>query len=385
MAAVTNVPLLDLTRFDAETEAELTATFVRVLKSGMYVMGSELTALESECASAMGVKHALGVSSGTDALILAMMALGIGPGDEVICPSFTFFATAGSVWRLGAKPVFVDSSLKDFNVLPGAIDAAMSRRTKAIIPVHLFGQCVDMDPILAIGNQAKVPVVEDDAQAIGAAYRDKQAGSMGTFGCFSFFPTKNLGALGDGGLVTTNDEALFARAKILRVHGGEPKYYHSLVGGNFRLDALQAALLRVKLKKLERASRMRQQNAQRYVQLLKDNKIAAANEGQKTADAPVLYPVATQIKHTYNQFVVRVMGKKRDALRKFLSEKKVGTEIYYPVPLHRQECFASLNHKVGAFPNAEQLADEVLALPIFPELREEEISCVVDSIAQFYR
>ena len=385
MSIVSNVPLLDLTRFDTDVEAELSVAFAKVLKSGMYVMGPELTAFESECVKYMGVRHALGVSSGTDALLLAMMSLGVGAGDEVICPSFTFFATAGSIWRLGAKPVFVDSSLSDFNVLANSVEAAITPRTKAIMPVHLFGQCVDMDPLLQIAGRVNVAIVEDAAQAIGATWRDHQSGSMGKFGCFSFFPTKNLGALGDGGLVTTNDDTLAQKARVLRVHGGEPKYYHSMVGGNFRLDALQAALLRVKMKRLDRLTEMRQQNAAKYCTLLAKAKIGAPNHGQTKTDALVLYPVSVQSRHTYNQFVIRVVDGKRDALRKHLSDRKIGTEIYYPVPLHRQACFASLKSCPTAFPNAERLANEVLALPIFPELRVDEIEYVVDSISSFYR
>jgi len=385
MNGVSNVPLLDLTRFDVEVEAQLNAVFAKVLKSGMYIMGPELAAFETECAQVLGVKSALGVSSGTDALLLAMITLGIGAGDEVICPTFTFFATAGCVWRLGAKPVFVDSSLKDFNILTESVEDAITPRTKAMIPVHLYGQCVDMDPLLQVARRANVQVIEDSAQAIGATDRNRQAGSMGAFGCFSFFPTKNLGALGDGGLITSNDSVLAAKARILRVHGGEPKYYHSLVGGNFRLDALQAALLRIKLPRLEASTVRRKENAKRYCAHLRDKKVGAPNQGQTTADAPVLFPVAVQAHHTYNQFVLRVMDGKRDALRKHLNERKIGTEIYYPLALHQQKCFAELGHRAGAFPNAERLANEVLALPIFPELTSDEIDYVVDAIAAFYR
>jgi dTDP-4-amino-4,6-dideoxygalactose transaminase len=385
MGVLTNIPLVDLTRFDVKIEAELNTAFAKVLRSGLYIMGPELAAFEAECTELTGTKHAIGVSSGTDALLLAMMTLGIGPGDEVICPSFTFFATAGCVWRLGAKPVFVDSSLKDFNLLADAVEGAITPRTKAIIPVHLFGQCVEMDPLLQIAHRVNVPIIEDAAQAIGAAYRRHQSGSMGSFGCFSFFPTKNLGALGDGGLVTTNDDALAKKARVLRVHGGEPKYLHSLVGGNFRLDALQAALLRIKLKRLDHLTEMRQENAKQYCKRFAEARIGAPNHGQAKFEAPILYPIAVQARHTYNQFVIRVAGQKRDSLRNYLSDHKIGTEIYYPVPLHRQACFSSLNYSAGALPNAERLAVEVLALPIFPELTADEIASVVDTIAEFFR
>jgi dTDP-4-amino-4,6-dideoxygalactose transaminase len=382
---VRHVPLLDLTRFGVELESELNATFARVLKSGQYILGPEVDAFERECADYIGVRHALGVSSGTDALILALMALDIGAGDEVICPSFTFFASAGAIWRLGAKPVFVDSSTVDFNALPEAIEAAVTARTRAIMPVHLFGQCAEMDPILALAKRHGISVVEDAAQAIGAVFGERQAGSMGSFGCFSFFPTKNLGAFGDAGLVTTNDDALAEKARVMRVHGGKPKYYHAMVGGNFRIDALQAALLRIKLPQLTASTAKREANAARYVELLSRGDLAAPNDAHGEASAaPLLYPTVVRTRHTYNQFVIRVRGGKRDALRQYLADHFVGAEIYYPVPLHEQGCFASLGHQAGDFPNASLLAGEVLALPIFPELLAAEIEYVADVIRRFY-
>ncbi|MEK7705334.1 MAG: DegT/DnrJ/EryC1/StrS family aminotransferase [Myxococcota bacterium] len=383
---VRSVPLLDLTRLDATLIAELEVIATRVLRSGHYILGPEVDAFEKACAEYVGVKHAIGVSSGTDALLLALMTLGVGAGDEVICPSFTFFATAGSVMRLGARPVFVDSSTVDFNALPEGIEAAMTKRTRAIMPVHLFGQSAAMDEILAIGKKHHVPVIEDAAQAIGAIDKGRQAGSMGTFGCFSFFPTKNLGAFGDAGLVTTNDDELGDKARILRVHGGKPKYYHSLVGANFRIDAMQAALLRPKLPRLAEATTKRVHNAKRYVELLTAAEVGAPNTSQGEAtDAPILYPTRVRENHTYNQFTIRVRAGKRETLREHLSKRGVGTEIYYPVSLHEQPCFASLGHKQGAFPNAERLASEVMALPIFPELRDEELAYVVDGIRSFFR
>jgi len=394
MTTITEVPLLDLTRIDAELAAELQEAFTRVLRSGRYIMGPEVDRLESECSEYCGSKHALGVSSGTDALILALMALGVGPGDEVICPSFTFFATAGSVWRLGATPVFADSLPASFNIDPSDIEWRITENTKAIIPVHLFGQCADMGPILALAEEHGLAVVEDAAQAIGSEYRGRRAGSMGTIGCFSFFPSKNLGAFGDGGLVTTNDAVLAETMAVLRVHGGKPKYHHAVVGGNFRLDALHAALVRVKLRRLDDATAKRQRNAALYVRLLTESGVASvcptdAEIAAGTAEIPgstrLTLPCECQSRHIYNQLVVRVHGLgRRDQLRDYLTEHRVGTEIYYPVPLHLQKCFASLGGAEGDLPVAEKAAKETLALPIFPELTDEEISFVCEQIVEFY-
>ncbi len=395
-----NVPLLDLTRYDDDVMDEFRAAFERVLRSGHYILGQEVEAFEQECAEYIGVKHAIGVSSGTDALLLALMTLGIGAGDEVICPTYTFFATAGSIWRMGAKPVFVDSNPVCYNLDPAQIEGKLTKRTKAIMPVHLYGQCAEMDEIMEISRRHGIPVIEDAAQAIGAEYKNRGAGTMGAFGCFSFFPSKNLGALGDAGLLTTNDDELAAKAKILRTHGAEPKYYHKLVGANFRIDALQAALLRVKLRRLKAYTAKRQDNAALYTKLLMESGLAAFNTDVNTcaahcafskmdanaAAASLLLPVACQSKHIYNQYVVRVKGAgRRDELRSFLKNKNVATEIYYPVPSHLQECFAALDHAPGDFPVAEAAAAETLALPIFPELTTGEIHYVVEQIVAFFQ
>lgn len=375
----TSVPLLDLTRGDPEMFDRLRAAFERVLTSGRYIMGPEVDGFEADCASYIGVRHAIGVSSGTDALVLALMALGVGPGDEVVCPTYTFFATAGSVWRLGAKPVFVDVDPITYNSDAAAIAAKITGRTKAIMPVHLFGQCAEIGPIVELAKKHGIPVVEDAAQAIGSTWRGRQAGSFGEFGCFSFFPSKNLGCLGDGGLVTTDDDALAEHARILRVHGGKPKYYHKVVGGNFRIDALQAAFLRVKLADLDRASEERRRNAALYTELLSAAGVAS-DDPVEVPRGRVGVPVIPDDGHTCNQFVLRVGHGRRDAMRKALADRGVGTEVYYPVPLHLQECFASLGHRRGEFPVSERAANETFAIPIFPELTEDEIRYVVDAI-----
>lgn len=372
------VPLLDLTAHHAPLREELLRAVQEVFDSGHFINGPQVAAFEEEAAAYCGAKHAVGVSSGSDALIVALMALGVGPGDEVVCPSFTFFATAGAVARVGAKPVFVDSDPESFNVDPSAMAAAITKKTKALIPVHLYGQCADLDPILAAARKAGVPVVEDAAQAIGAQYKGRASGTLGDLGCLSFFPTKNLGALGDAGMVLTNDDQLAAKLKLLRNHGAEPKYYHDVVGGNFRLDALQAAALRVKLRHLEGWHDARRRNAKRYqalfgaTSLLKDGLV----------ELPKTTAPAGRRDHIFNQFVVRVQ--RRDALRAFLSQEGVSTEIYYPVPLHLQKCFAHLGGKPGDCPVAEKAAAETLALPIYPELSEDQQARVVEAVARFY-
>jgi dTDP-4-amino-4,6-dideoxygalactose transaminase len=378
---MTRVPLLDLTRSDPDTDAALRAAFERVLGSGQFVMGPDVGEMECECAGYIGTPDAIGVSSGTDALILALMALGVGAGDEVVCPTYTFFATAGAVWRLGARPVFVDVDPATFNVRPEALEAAITPRTRALLPVHLFGQAADLDGIEAVGRRHGIPVVEDAAQAIGARWGARGVGTVGSFGCFSFFPTKNLGCLGDGGLVTTADPDLGRRARILRVHGMDPKYYHQEVGGNFRIDTLQAAIVRVRLAGLDAATARRRRNAEGYRE-----RFAAAGLTRELGDgAPggLVLPLEVDPSHTYNQFVVRVTGPEgeRDALRAFLVEEGVGCEVYYPVPLHQQACFAGLGHGAGAFPVAERAATESLALPIFPGLTEPELDRVVDRVS----
>jgi len=393
---VNKVPLLDLRRHGKEIDAELEEAFRRVLYSGQYVMGPEVSALEAECAAYVGARYAIGVSSGTDALILALMMLGVGPGDEVICPTYTFFATAGAIWRVGARPVFCDIHPTCYNCDPASMVRAITGKTKAIIPVHLFGQCADMSAIVPIAAEAGIPLIEDAAQAIGADSSCGRAGTIGAVGCFSFFPSKNLGALGDAGLVTTNDGDLAAKARILRTHGAEPKYYHHVVGGNFRIDALQAALVRIKLRRLDEWTANRQRNANLYNRLFTESGIAAPNScqtgcGQQCStssdakNAQLLLPVVCQPRHIFNQYVVRVVGEgKRDKLRDYLRSRDVGSEVYYPVPMHLQKCFSSLGHSIGAFPVSERAARETLALPIFPGLTDAEIGYVVEQVNSFF-
>ena len=365
------IPLLDLRRGGAELDAELEAAFARVLRSGVYILGPEVEAFERECAAQLGVEHAIGVSSGTDALLVVLMALGVGPGDEVVCPTYTFFATAGAVARLGARPVFVDSD-ESFDLDPAKLDRAIGPHTKAILPVHLFGQLCDMRAIGDAASRRGVPVVEDAAQAIGAERDGLRAGATGAAGCFSFFPSKNLGALGDAGLVTTNDTALAKRVRSLRVHGGEPKYFHELVGGNFRLDALQAALLRVKLPRLQTAIEARRAHARAY------------SEALATLDGVAVPPAFGR--HVFHQYVVRLRDEAaRDRAQRILREQGIGTAVYYPLPLHMQRCFSELGHGAGDFPVAERLARTSLALPMFPELTAEERAAVVEALAAAVR
>jgi dTDP-4-amino-4,6-dideoxygalactose transaminase len=364
------VPLLDLRRQNLPMEAELLDAFRRVLTSGQFILGPEVEQFESEAAAVAGARFGIGISSGTDAILVALMALGIGPGDEVICPSFTFFATAGCIVRVGARPVFADSCPECFNIDPAGIEPLITPRTKAIIPVHLFGQAADMDPVLEIARRHGLAVVEDAAQAFGAVYRGRPVGSLGDFGTISFFPTKNLGALGDAGLVVTNDEPLAEKARLLRNHGASRRYFHSLVGGNFRLDAVQAALLRVKLPHLAEYTAQRQRHFAEY------NRALAGHDG---VVVPVTHPDRT---HIANQYTLRVRGGRRDALRRFLQERGVASEIYYPVPLHAQECFRAFGPH-PALPVAEALADEVVSLPVFPEMTPEERAAVLAALADF--
>ena len=367
------VPLLDLRRDGPELDAELEAAFRRVLRSGQYILGPEVEALERECAEFIGVRHAIGVSSGTDALLLSLMVLGIGSGDEVICPAFTFFASAGVICRVGAKPVFADIKPCCYNIDPADILAKITPRTKAIMPVHLFGQCADMNPILEASRARGIPIIEDAAQAIGAKCNHASAGSIGHLGCFSFFPSKNLGALGDSGMVTTNDDILARQARVIRTQGAKSKNYHQVVGGNFRIDALQAALIRVRLAHLDRWIKQRQLNAAHYGRLFE----AVNTKG-------IVLPTACRGQHTYNQYVIRVTGPHmRDNLRGYLHNHGIATEVYYPLPMHLQPCFSALSYKPGDFPHAEKAAQEALALPIFPGLRAQEIEAVVQRIAQF--
>ena len=363
-----SVPLLDLKAQYAEIKDELEPAVLEVLRSGAYIKGPKLLKLEEELARYCGAKHAVGCASGSDALLLALMALGVGPGDEVITTPYTFFATAGSISRLGARPVFVDIDPKTYNIDPEKIPPAITRQTRAIIPVHLFGQCADMDRILEIAG-VKIPVIEDAAQAIGATYRGKKAGTMGIFGCFSFFPSKNLGGAGDGGFITTDDPALAERLAVLREHGSKPKYYHSVIGINSRLDALQAAIVLVKLPHLEKWHQGRRRNAAFYTGAF--------------AGLPLATPfVREDCLSIYNQYVVRTP--RRDALRGHLAKKGIGNEVYYPVPLHLQKCYASLGQKAGAFPHSETAANETAALPIYSQLTEAQLSEVVAAVREFF-
>ncbi len=368
------VPLLDIKEQNESLRPEIEAALGRVLDSNGFILGDEVAALESELAEYCGSRFAVGCASGSDALLLALMALDVGPGDEVITTPYSFFASVSAITRLGARPVFVDIDPKTYNLDVEAVKGKISSRTKAVQPVHLFGQCVEMQRLSEICDEAGVPIVEDAAQAIGSEVGGRRAGSIGSIGCFSFYPSKNLGGMGDGGFVTTNDEALVDRLKALRVHGSRERYFHEWVGLNSRLDGFQGAILRVKLPHLDRWTLRRQENADRYRQLL----------GEAGLDAFVSLPFEKPNKrHIYNQFVVRVSAK-RDDLRTFLADNGIGTDIYYPVPLHLQKCFAFLNYRVGDLPESEKAAAETLALPVFPELRRDQQDHVVEKIKEFF-
>jgi len=373
------VPMLDLVAEHAPYRGELQAAFERVLDSGRFVLGPEVEAFEREIAAWIGVPYAIGVSNGSDALLLALQAVGVGPGDEVICPTYTFFATAGAVARLGGKPVFVDSAECCYNLRADQVVAKIGPKTKAIIVVHLFGQCADMDPILEAAKKHGIPIIEDAAQALGAKDKGRQAGTMGTLGTFSFFPTKNLGTLGEGGLITTKDASLAEKIRKLRVHGAKQKYFHELVGGNFRLHELQAAFLRVKLKYLDAALKKRKQNAGRLIEILRERWNAVMSldacvcQGQGEAkhgkSGTVFLPFSCHSgvgEHTWNQFVIRVLGPgQRDALKEKLNAQGIQTEVYYPRSMHEQECFQQCRL---SFPFAERLSKEILALPLQEKL-----------------
>lgn len=365
------VPLLDLTRQYQPLRDEFRDALDRVCDSQRFILGPEVDQFEREACSVLGVDHSVGVTSGTDALLEALMAIGVGHGDEVILPTFTFFATAGVVSRLGARPVFVDIDPVDFCIEPGQIAERLSERTRAVIPVHLFGQSADMERVVEASGE--VPVIEDCAQAWGADFNGRMVGSIGLMGAFSFFPSKNLGCFGDGGLITTGDEGLAGRLKELRMHGQSGPYQHPVVGGNFRIDALQAAILRVKLPHVPEWIEGRRRNADRYRSLMDDAGLS------EIVGLPEAVPGRG---HTYNQFVVRVP--QRDELRVFLNERGIGAAVYYPLPLHLQPCFSYLGHSEGDFPISEQASREVLALPVFPELAASELEEVVAAIAEFY-
>ena len=369
-----SVPLLDLVAQYRPLREDMLAAITRVCDSQRFILGPEVDGLERELAEMIGVEHAISVSSGTDALLAVLMALGIGPGDEVVTPTFSFFATAGCVSRLGATPVFVDIDPVTLAADPDAVAKAVTPRTKAILPVHLFGLCADMAALKAVAERAGVPIIEDAAQAIGAQLGDRQAGTFGLAGCFSFFPSKNLGAFGDGGLVTTNDSALARELVLLRNHGAEPKYFHSRIGGNFRLDALQAAVLRVKAPHLAAWTAARRANAEIYRQLFREYGL----------NDRVQLPVEPAgCFHIYNQFSIQV--EQRDALKEHLTARRIGTEIYYPVPFHRQECFSALPSSRGSYPVADRAAARSLALPIYGELTPVQLRHVVASIAEFFQ
>ena len=368
------VPLLDLKPQYEQIRAEVEPALLELCKSQVFILGPKVQECEAAIAKYCGAAYGVGMSSGSDALIVALMAEGIGPGDEVITTPYTFFATVGAIARVGAKTVFADIDPVTFNIDGAKLAAAVTPRTKAIIPVHLYGQMADMDAVLAVAKRHKLVVIEDACQAIGAEWKGRRAGSLGDYGCFSFFPSKNLGCFGDGGLVTMQDAAKARKVAILRNHGMDPKYHHREIGGNFRLDALQAAVVTIKLKHLDGWTAARQANAARYAKLFAGTGAARAGK--------VKLPAATAGRHIYNQFVVR--AENRDGLLAHLRARDIGTEIYYPVPLHLQECFRALGHKEGDFPESERAAKETLALPIYPDLTDEMAAAVVGAIAEFY-
>jgi len=373
-----SVPLLDVNRDNAPHRDEFLAALAEVLDSGRFLFGPDVSALEDEIARYSQSEHAVGCASGSDALLLALMALDIKPGDEVIVPSFTFFASVSCITRLGATPVFSDICPDTFNVDPECIADAITSRTKAIIPVHLFGQCAQIDRICQIAAEHDIPVIEDAAQAIGAAYHSRPAGSWGLAGCFSFYPTKNLGAMGDAGMLTSNDDAMADRVRLLAGHGMRPRYYHQAVGINSRIDTFQAAVLRVKLRHLGDAIHSRDSIANRYMDLLTD----AGLVGPDQIVPPTVDPNAF---HVWNQFGIRVGEGRRDALRAYLSERNIGSEIYYPVPMHRQQCFEYLEVDGNSLPETERASKEILNLPIFPSLTADQQAQVVDAIGGFYQ
>ena len=368
------VPLLDIPASYETILKDVEKNIAQVIQSGQFILGPVVEELEEKISAYCETKYAVGVSSGTDALMISLMAEGIGEGDEIITTPFTFFATAGSVARLGARPVFADIERDTFNINPNQVEKNITKKTRAIIPVHLYGQSVDMNPILELAQKNNLVVIEDAAQAIGSEYDGRRAGSMGDYGCFSFFPTKNLGGFGDAGMVTMTSKDIYNKVKALRVHGSNLRYYHKVVGGNFRIDALQASIVLAKFKYLEQSTEKRRKNAQFYSQLFKEKKIADC----------LTLPLEVFPRHVYNQYVIRVK-RNRDELRSFLSEKNISTEIYYPLPLHLQKCFASLGYKEGTFPESEKAANESIALPIFPELSQDQLTYVVEKIDEFVK
>jgi dTDP-4-amino-4,6-dideoxygalactose transaminase len=362
------VPLLDLKTQYASIKYEILAAVSEVLETQICIGGPKVAELEEKIAAASNCRYAVGVSSGTDAILNSLMSLGIGDGDEVITTPFTFFATVGCIARVGAKPVFIDIDPKTYNINPNLVKQAVTRATKAIVPVHLFGQMADMDPIMEIAGKNNLAVIEDAAQSITSTYKGKKAGSFGDMGCFSFFPSKNLGGAGDGGMIVTNNEQLYSRLKAMRNHGSNPKYYHQFVGGNFRLDAIQAAVLLVKLSHLDDWSEARRRNAAFYDEMFADTII----------ETPYINPDCVSI---YNQYVIRIPN--RDEVMALLRKENIGCEIYYPCPQHLQECFRNLGYKQGDFPETEKASKEVLAIPIYPELTSDMQNYVADKIMSF--
>ena len=377
----TKVPFFDLAVQFKSIEDEIRSALGEVFQNQQFIMGPKVKVLEETIAQYCQTRYAIAVASGSDALLLSLMALGIGTGDEILLPPFTFFATAGSVSRLGATPVFVDIDRETYNIDPSRIEQKMTARTRAIIPVHLFGQCADMDPLLEMAREKKLFIIEDAAQALGAEYRPKvgskgrRAGQIGNLGCFSFYPTKNLGAFGDAGMVVTDNPDLAEKVRLLRVHGSQSKYFHKSIGINSRLDTIQAAILLVKFKYLEGWTAERQKKAERYQVLFQD--LLPSVDGFRL-------PITQyQNRHIFHQYVIRVS--ERDRLRQFLAEEGIGTDIYYPVPLHLQECYSFLKYRRGDLPNSEKASEEVLALPIYPELTEDQQTVVADRIKAFYK
>lgn len=376
MGATSGVPLCDIVGQYQALQGEIEAAVLRVLRSGQVIMGPEVAALENEVARYCGAGFGIGCSSGSDALSLALHGLGIGPGDEVITPPFTFFATVGAICRAGASPVFADIDPETYNIDPKQIEDKITPRTRALMVVHLFGQCADMAPLWHIAEKHNLPIIEDAAQAIGSEYEGKRTGTLGAVACFSFYPSKNLGAYGDAGMVVTNDPDWAALIARLRVHGMEPKYHHQNLGWNARIDAIHAAMLRVKLAHLDRWTEARQQAAKRYDALIEQHGLATQLQ------RPIVH---ANRRHVFNQYVVRVARGQRDHLLKHLHANKIGCEIYYPIPMHQQECFASLGHSEGDFPNSEQAARSVLALPMFPEITEAQQNQVIECCASFLK
>jgi dTDP-4-amino-4,6-dideoxygalactose transaminase len=372
------VPLLDLKAQYSTIRTEVEAAVAEIMESQHFILGPKVDQCEKAIANYSNSAHAVGVSSGSDALLACLMAEDIGLGDEVITTPYTFFATVGAITRLGAIPVFVDIDPTTYNLDASQIESKVTSKTRAIIPVHLYGQMADMDSIMEVAGRSALVVIEDAAQAIGAESKGRRAGSVGHYGCFSFFPSKNLGAAGDGGMIVTNDAKRAEKLKCLRAHGSNPKYRHKIIGGNFRLDALQASIVTTKLRHLDRWTAARQRNARKYDQLLAESGLVNSSGDSSKV---VLPAVATE-RHIFNQYVIRVS--RRDHLQAALQQRGIGTEVYYPIPMHLQECFSYLGHGIGAYPESENAANETLALPIYPELSDTQLTYVVEAIREFF-